>query len=569
MSMNPSAKEAIRDAIMALDCGKAARLINRESGFNPVIDIRLAEGSAIPPGVALWQVISGSLGRLWLHAAFKSDFGHASRLAEMLPLIWAYHIRTDPTPGTVAINLGDADQVAGLGFCSNHARIALIPDPNFLESDGYKWARDAYARNNIAWEDRTPVAFWRGATTGLRHEAEWRTLPRIRLCEIAGDESLFDVGLSNIVRMSDQTHIDAITALGIVKGHVSARTFDRYRYQIDIDGNTNSWPGLFLKLLTGSPVLKVASELNFRQWYYDRLIPWRNFVPVAADMSDLVEKTRWLRDHDAEARQIGINGRMLAESMDMESELNRIFPTVTQAIATSVSKVPTVIHDGNCIGAIATPAQDLMKRLHGTDIYAGFVPTFPEDLQGWNSHHPVFIRAISELKPAVVIDVGVWKGASTLFLADALHRHGDGGVVIAVDTFLGSWEHGIVGSELYGLIPRRHGLSLQYEQFMTNVVRSNAQDRIIPFPQSSTAAATILRHAGVTAGLIHIDASHDYEDVLRDARAYWEILEPGGYLVGDDYHPTWPGVVQAADEFAHEKGVILTIDSPKWIVRKP
>lgn len=126
-----------------------------------------------------------------------------------------------------------------------------------------------------------------------------------------------------------------IEKLGIMKKRVPVNTFLNYKYQIDIDGNTNSWPGLFQKLLTGAPVLKVASEHGFRQWYYDRLVPWKNFVPVESDMSDLVEKAEWLLSHDDEARSIGRAGLELAESMDWPGELTRIAPAISAAILSS------------------------------------------------------------------------------------------------------------------------------------------------------------------------------------------------------------------------------------------
>ena len=84
---------------------------------------------------------------------------------------------------------------------------------------------------------------------------------------------------------------------------------------------------------------------------------------------------------------------------------------------------------------------DIMRRIHGTDIYNGFVPTFAEDRQGWNSEHTSFEEIIRGLRPSVVIDVGVWKGASTIYLADLMKQNAIPGVVIGVDTFLGSVEH--------------------------------------------------------------------------------------------------------------------------------
>jgi SAM-dependent methyltransferase len=212
---------------------------------------------------------------------------------------------------------------------------------------------------------------------------------------------------------------------------------------------------------------------------------------------------------------------------------------------------------------------ELMRRIHGTNIYAGFTPGLTEDRQGWNSHHPAFEEIIRNLRPDIVIDVGVWKGTSTILLADLLKRYRVPGAVIGVDTFLGNLEHWDRTSGFAGLMQFRFGRPLLYEQFLSNVVHADAQDRIVPLAQTTTIAAMLLAKIGVQAGLIHIDASHDYEDVLNDARLYWDILAPGGFLIGDDYNQDWPGVIEAADEFAAEKSVPLMNSPPKWIVRKP
>ncbi len=212
---------------------------------------------------------------------------------------------------------------------------------------------------------------------------------------------------------------------------------------------------------------------------------------------------------------------------------------------------------------------EIMRLIHGTNVFAGFVPNFPDDRQGWNSQHASFEEIIGGSRPNIVIDVGVWKGASTIYLADSMKRHGIKGTVIGVDTFLGSVEHWDRSSGFAGHMPFRNGMPLLYEQFLSNVVRCGAQDRIVPLALTSAAAAVLLHRIGVEAGLIHIDASHDFEDVLRDARLYWEVLAPGGFLVGDDYVKDWPTVVAAANAFAEEKGVQVIPSAPKWIVRKP
>ena len=214
-------------------------------------------------------------------------------------------------------------------------------------------------------------------------------------------------------------------------------------------------------------------------------------------------------------------------------------------------------------------SRDIMGRIHGSDIYAGYRPGFVLDRQGWNSRHTAFTEIIAGLRPGVIIDVGVWKGDSTIHLAELMRGNRIEGAVIAVDTFLGSVEHWDRRSGFAGLMPFRHGMPLLYEQFLSNVVLCGVQDLVVPLPQTSAGAGSLLVRLGIRAGMIHLDASHDYEDVLRDARLYWELLTPGGFLVGDDYNQDWPSVVRAADAFAAEKGLSLMASHPKWIVRKP
>ncbi|HEY6699379.1 MAG TPA: class I SAM-dependent methyltransferase [Pseudolabrys sp.] len=217
---------------------------------------------------------------------------------------------------------------------------------------------------------------------------------------------------------------------------------------------------------------------------------------------------------------------------------------------------------------MSAKAAEVMQAVHGTDVFANYGSFLPLDLQGWNSGHEAFRDIITKNRPPVVIDVGVWKGGSTLFLANLLRETGTNGTVIAIDTFLGSSEHWDQSKEHRNLMPCKNGRPL-YEQFLTNVVRTGMQDLIVPLPQSSENAAIILSRLGIRAGLIHIDAAHEYEPVMRDVRAYWELLEPGGYLVGDDYVDVWPDVIRAADEFARSVNQSVTVAIPKWILLKP
>ncbi|RYE50764.1 MAG: class I SAM-dependent methyltransferase [Hyphomicrobiales bacterium] len=207
----------------------------------------------------------------------------------------------------------------------------------------------------------------------------------------------------------------------------------------------------------------------------------------------------------------------------------------------------------------------IMHKLYGTNIWDGFSPQFTEDqVQGWNGDHPSLSRLASLQGPKIIVDVGVWKGQSTITMANALKNNGIDGVIIAVDTFLGSPEHWSGG----GLFQRIHGLPNLYDIFMSNVHRAGVTDFIIPMAQTSSTAAKIIKQLGIRPTIVHVDAAHEYREAMQDLEDYWELLEDGGYLIGDDYHVTWPGIVQAAGEFSAKVCRPLTVEIPKFIIHK-
>jgi Glycosyl transferase family 90 len=259
---------------------------------------------------------------------------------EILSLYWEFPLfvhyakQAEKEHGRVLFNRGDLSQKPGLSYNDNRPDFFLIPDGGFVSTGGHRHAREAYRREDISWEDRAPVAFWRGSTTGMRPSLrEWRALERVRLCEIAvahKASGIFDVGLSSVVQCPpDQTQ--EILQSGLVAGPVPWQHWNRYKYQIDVDGNASAWSGLFQRLLTGSPVLKVQSSRALMQWFYADLIPWHNYVPIAPNMSDLVDKVHWLKRNDGFARRLGANGRALAERMTLERELQRSVPVISAA----------------------------------------------------------------------------------------------------------------------------------------------------------------------------------------------------------------------------------------------
>lgn len=226
----------------------------------------------------------------------------------------------------IVANLGDGNTFPGvLSFCSNKPNLPLIPDPYFFRTKGYRAERIAYLAKYAPLETRIPKAYWRGADTGIGKGDEFMDCQRARCCLLAKDfPELIDAKITKVSkqqRTAPEIRQEAYSRAGIFGQVESQDTVLNYRYQIDIDGNTNAW-GLPFKLLSGVPVLKVKSKSGHSQWYYNRLIPWVNYVPVESDLSDLPEKIKFLNENILLAQRIGLEGRRLVLEMTYDKELD-------------------------------------------------------------------------------------------------------------------------------------------------------------------------------------------------------------------------------------------------------
>ncbi len=239
----------------------------------------------------------------------------------------------DPSDGIAPVTAwnGSAYAYPSLAYSSFRPDSCLIVDPYFVRSGGYAELREASLSSLPPWSERSNVAVWRGSAHGHRLyrssnitlSPEWAWHQRLHLCAISKIQELaplLDVGIINYDSLPVGALRNKIDGLGFKRAGILKSTFAWFKYIVDVDGFSNSWPGLFSALLTGSCVLKIKSALGFRQWYYDRLVPWKNFVPVSATLEDLPERLEWVRSHDEEAREIGEAGPRLALSMSFEAE---------------------------------------------------------------------------------------------------------------------------------------------------------------------------------------------------------------------------------------------------------
>lgn len=192
------------------------------------------------------------------------------------------------------------------------------------------------------------------------------------------------------------------------------------------------------------------------------------------------------------------------------------------------------------------------------------------DRQGWKSGHPYLSDGVASISPRITVEIGVWKGMSTITLARGLRDQNIDGAVIAVDTWLGAWDHWI-NPKWRADLHMRAGFPTLQSTFMSNVIHAGLQNYIIPLPLDSVNAANVLRKLKITPNLVHIDGGHDYRAVKTDIEEWWPMISPGGMLIGDDYGANaWPDVTRAFDDYFRTIGLFpMEHERQKCRVKKP
>jgi tetratricopeptide (TPR) repeat protein len=213
---------------------------------------------------------------------------------------------------------------------------------------------------------------------------------------------------------------------------------------------------------------------------------------------------------------------------------------------------------------------DIIYKLYGNNPYLGFETLQTTDIRQINGR--VFEFLIASLRPKTIAEVGSWKGSSAIKMAKILEQYKlKDSVIICIDTWLGSPEHWLwKDNKEWGFDNLKivNGFPTIYETFLSNVINSNVQDKIIPFPQTSENAVVIFQKLNLKFDLIYIDAAHEYEPVWRDLQGYYPLLNRGGIIFGDDYLK-WEGVRQAVNDFAEKFNLKVYSKGEKYILVNP
>ena len=194
----------------------------------------------------------------------------------------------------------------------------LIPDEYSMRN----YYKNRYTKNpknfkqfQKNWLKRKTKVFWRGSSTGgiiLNTTNDLYQLKRVMLCKQFNNKN-FNLKISKIVQntLPKQIFIAELKKQNLWSRPVFEIKFSDYCFYPDIPGNALAW-GSIRKYLMGNLIFKPYSERKL--YYYQLIKPWKHFIPVEEDFSDLNEKYKWAISHMEDSSLIAWNGYIQANN---------------------------------------------------------------------------------------------------------------------------------------------------------------------------------------------------------------------------------------------------------------
>ena len=199
-----------------------------------------------------------------------------------------------------------------------------IPFPNYRTSinsrtTSMNWASrlKKLAETYPSYSNKISKVVWRGSLTGKFSKDGSVRSPRYHLLKfvhsndtnviIPSERDLFDFKLTSIPKMTSTNYpyIDEDELGGTGKQqYIDFADQQNYKAILDIDGH--SWSSRFgATLCLNSVLLKVEPEYVDYFYYpsqrrgdmaFEALQPWKHYIPIRKDLSDLVAKTKYVMD---------------------------------------------------------------------------------------------------------------------------------------------------------------------------------------------------------------------------------------------------------------------------------
>ncbi len=190
------------------------------------------------------------------------------------------------------------------------------------------------SKHDRPFSDKTPVVAWRGATTSsFEGTSRYHVFEKFDTFSQLG----FDIGFSKVVQSKSiwtRIRVSEEDLQRRVKPQLNHVKMLQYKYLLSLEGNDVASG---LKWMLGSNSLVLMPPPTCTSWACEVFLePYRHYVPVREDLSDLQEKFEWCEANPRLVEEIVANAtEFMQPFLDQEQE-RRLVRDVVQTYVDSV-----------------------------------------------------------------------------------------------------------------------------------------------------------------------------------------------------------------------------------------
>ncbi|XP_041375930.1 protein O-glucosyltransferase 2-like [Gigantopelta aegis] len=293
-----------------LDCPKSYQQIKQDLGIFKKIDMKKVAKEAVKRfnnagahSICHYKVINNKI--------YRKTYGQHVGFKMFVDNILVSIVKKVKLPNVeFIVNLGDwplekkklsENPLPILSWCgSEDTRDIVMPTYDITEATLEMMGRvsldmfSVQANTGPPWSEKSDVAFWRGRDS--RQE-------RLDLVVMSRNHpETIDAALTNMFFFKKEPE-----KYGELVKHISFFDFFKYKYQINVDGTVAAYR---LPYLFGGNSLVLKQDSHYYEHFYHHLKPYEHYIPFRHNLSDLMEKVQWARDHDKEAQEIAKAAQM-------------------------------------------------------------------------------------------------------------------------------------------------------------------------------------------------------------------------------------------------------------------
>jgi hypothetical protein len=217
---------------------------------------------------------------------------------------------------------------------------------------------DMINKFQLDWNKKISKVVFRGGATGCGTS----NIDNIRLKALSmsrdktvNKNDILDIGITNwkIRLMKEKNGFKMKKSHGEKANFLTPIEQSNYKYILHLDGHVGA-VRLSTELAMRSVVL--IPESDYHMWFQHKLVPYKHFIPIKRDLSNLMDQVKWCIKNDNKCKKIASNARTFFElELNKDAILDHLQLTL-QEIHNNTASVPDKSYDTK--PAIIVPFRD-------------------------------------------------------------------------------------------------------------------------------------------------------------------------------------------------------------------